>query len=323
MIQPSGDLGVGHFMGAIKHWVDLQSNGVNCLFAIADLHAITVPQKPDQLSTRILDLVAFYIACGIDPTKSTIFTQSHVPHHAELAWILSTITSMGELNRMTQFKDKTTNLKRERIGVGLHIYPILMAADILIYQTQIVPVGADQKQHLELTRDLAQRFNDKFGDVFKVPEPSIATYGARIKSLTDPSKKMSKSDTDPNSYIALTDTPKVVEKKIKRAVTDSLNLIQYDVDNQPGLASLLEMYAVLTNQTPVLVANTFHGQGYGALKQALADELNQQIATINEKYKAIRVNEPYLHEVLSKGAEAAKAQASQTLQAVYDAMGLI
>lgn len=229
MIQPSGDLGIGHYLGAIIHWLKLQEQGDSGLFAIADLHAITVPQSPEVLKKRTLDLVAFYLACGIDPDKSIIFTQSHVPQHAELAWILSCLTSIGELNRMTQFKDKTQHAKRERIGVGLHVYPVLMAADILAYQADKVPVGADQKQHLELARDLAIRFNDKFGQAFNVPEPVIASYGARIKSLTNPLKKMSKSDQDVNSYIALSDTPKLIEKKIMRAVTDSLNNFAYDV----------------------------------------------------------------------------------------------
>ncbi len=323
MIQPSGELGIGHHLGAIKHWQNLQAQGAKCMFAIANLHAITVSQDPQDLRRRSLDLAAFYIACGIDPKQSVIFTQSDVPQHTELAWILSSMTSMGELNRMTQFKDKTTHLKRERIGVGLHIYPVLMAADILAYQTHYVPVGDDQKQHLELTRDLAQRFNDKYGEVFEVPKPLIAEYGSRIKSLTNPEKKMSKSDQDSNSYIALSDKPKVVEKKIKRAVTDSLNQFQYDRQEQVGLANLIEMYAALTDQTPKQVVEQFENTGYGHFKMTLANELNAHIAVINRKFSEIRQDEAQLQQILIQGAQEAKQVANATLQRVFEAMGLI
>ena len=249
-IQPSGDLMIGNYIGSIKNWVKLQDD-YQCLFSLVNMHAITVEQDPQALAKRSLDFVALYLASGIDPNKSTVFIQSHVPEHAELAWILNCATYMGELNRMTQFKDKSQK-HEHNINAGLFNYPVLMAADILLYQTELVPVGADQKQHLELTRDLATRYNNRFGrDLFKIPEPFIApaTAGGRIMSLQDPTSKMSKSDDNKNNFIALLDDPKTIIKKFKKAVTDSGEVIEYDLENKPGVSNLLTIYSVISGKS--------------------------------------------------------------------------
>ena len=249
-IQPSGTLTIGNYLGALKNFVKLQDEH-ECLFFIVDQHAITVPQDRLELRKKIKELTALYLACGLDPEKATIFVQSEVPGHTQLAWMLTCNTSMGELERMTQFKDKSQKLasKGQGIGVGLFMYPVLMAADILLYDVDFVPVGDDQKQHLELTRDLAERFNNRFGETFKIPEPLIAKTGARIMSLQEPTKKMSKSDDNPRNFILMTDEPNVIRKKIKSAVTDSDGVIAFDRENKPGLSNLLEIYSTMTGES--------------------------------------------------------------------------
>ena len=324
MIQPSGKLGIGHYLGAIRHWkIEQAQEDRECWFAIANLHAITVMQDPAVLRTHTLDLIAFYLACGLDPNKSRMFVQSDVPQHAELAWVMSCITSLGELNRMTQFKDKSRSTKQERVGAGLFCYPSLMAADILLYQTHIVPVGEDQKQHIELTRDLAERFNQTFGEAFVLPEPKISDIGGRIMSLGDPNKKMSKSDKDEKNYIALEDSPKAIEKKIMRAVTDSLGNFVYDPENQKGLSNLIELYAACHNSSTESVVNTFSGQGYGPFKKALASALSQQVGEIYEQYMRYRQDEDMLKDILQAGAIQARERAQQTLDKVYGLVGFI
>ena len=322
MIQPSGKLGIGHYMGAIRHWVKAQNNNHDCIFSIADLHAITVPQNPIVLREHVLDLVAFYLACGIDPAKSLVFSQSAVPQHAELAWVLSTITSLGELNRMTQFKDKSSNAKRERIGAGLYVYPALMASDILLYQTERVPVGSDQKQHIELARDLAIRFNTQFEEVFTIPEPCISDIGSRIMALGDPYKKMSKSDKDENNSILLDDEPARIKKKIMRSVTDSLGHFQYDPEQQKGLANLINLYAATCDMSIEDVVMRFSGAGYGDFKKDLASKVADLVGEVHEVYQSHRQNEDYLQNILEQGAKQAQLQACETLSKVYVAMGL-
>jgi tryptophanyl-tRNA synthetase len=322
MIQPSGKLGIGHYLGAIRHWTQFQEDGHECWFAIANLHAITVPQVPGELRSHVLDLASFYLACGLDPDKSTIFMQSDVSQHAELAWVLSCITSLGELNRMTQFKDKSQNMKRERIGAGLFFYPSLMASDILLYQADIVPVGSDQKQHIEITRDLAIRFNQRYGDVFTVPVPHIADIGARIMALGDPLKKMSKSDKDANNYIALEDSGGLIQKKIMRAVTDSLNSFQYDPDHQKGLANLIELYAACNDESIELVVERFSQGGYGPFKKALAEIVSGRVEEIHSRYESYRKRPDDLRDILQEGAKRARVKAAQTLGNVYQITGV-
>lgn len=242
-VQPTGDIHIGNYVGAMMHFVELQQDH-ECYFCIVDLHALTVPQDPEELRNKTYELAGIYLAIGLDPEKSTIFVQSQVSAHAELAWLLSCMAYFGELSRMTQFKDKSKG--KENVSVGLFTYPALMAADILLYQADYVPVGNDQKQHLELTRDLAERFNNRFGETFVLPEPLIADVGARIMSLTDPTKKMSKSDADENGRINLLDSPDVVKKKIMRAITDSESVIRYDPENKPGVSNLLSLYSVMS-----------------------------------------------------------------------------
>ncbi|WFE68855.1 tryptophan--tRNA ligase [Thiomicrospira sp. R3] len=323
-IQPSGDLMIGNYIGSIKNWVKLQDD-YQCLFSLVNMHAITVEQDPQALAQRSLDFVALYLASGIDPKKSTVFIQSHVSEHAELAWILNCATYMGELNRMTQFKDKSQK-HDHNINAGLFNYPVLMAADILLYQTELVPVGADQKQHLELTRDLAHRFNNRFGrEIFKVPEPFIApaSSGGRIMSLQDPTSKMSKSDENKNNFIGLLDDPKTILKKCKKAVTDSGDVIEYDVDNKPGVSNLLTIYCVISGQPIEQVVAHFDGKMYGHLKVELGELIVDYLAPIQQRFYAIRDDETYLQGVLKTGADQAREQAQKTLRDVQQTIGFI
>ncbi|WP_044406916.1 tryptophan--tRNA ligase [Thiomicrospira microaerophila] len=323
-IQPSGDLMIGNYIGSIKNWVKLQDD-YQCLFSLVNMHAITVEQDPQALAKRSLDFVALYLASGIDPKKSTVFIQSHVPEHAELAWILNCSTYMGELNRMTQFKDKSQK-HEHNINAGLFNYPVLMAADILLYQTELVPVGADQKQHLELTRDLAHRYNNRFGrEIFKIPEPFIAptTSGGRIMSLQDPTSKMSKSDENKNNFIGLLDDPKTILKKCKKAMTDSGNVIEYDLDNKPGVSNLLTIYSVISGQTIEQVVAQFEGKMYGHLKVELGELIVDYLAPIQEKFYAIREDETFLRDVLKTGADQAREQAQKTLRDVQNTIGFV
>ncbi|MCL2897723.1 tryptophan--tRNA ligase [Brenneria tiliae] len=321
--QPSGELTIGNYMGALRQWVNMQDD-YDCIYCIVDLHAITVRQDAQQLRKATLDTLALYLACGIDPQKSTIFVQSHVPEHTQLSWVLNCYAYFGELSRMTQFKDKSARYE-ENINAGLFDYPVLMAADILLYQTAQVPVGEDQKQHLELSRDIAQRFNTLYGDTFKVPEPFIPKSGARVMSLLDPSKKMSKSDENRNNVIGLLEDPKSVVKKIKRAVTDSDEppVVRYDVANKAGVSNLLDILAAVSGKTIAELEQEFSGKMYGHLKGAVADAVSGMLSELQERYHRFRNNEAFLQQVMRDGAEKAGARAQQTLKRVYDAVGFV
>jgi len=315
--QPTGELHIGNYLGALKNWVALQ-NEYESFYCIVNLHAITLPQEPKGLRQKTLDLARIYLAAGVDPTTATIFIQSDVPEHAELTWVLSCNARMGELERMTQFKDKGKG-NSERAGVGLFTYPILMAADILLYQTDLVPVGQDQKQHLELSRDLAERFNRDFGETFKVPEPFIPKAGASIKSLQDPSKKMSKSDENLNGSIFLLDDADTITKKIKRAVTDSGTEINFDPE-RPAIANLLTIYQLLTGKTAEECVAQFEGKGYGHFKGELAEATVEFLRPFQERVN--NYTDQDLAAILKSGAEKARTIAAATLDNVYQRTGI-
>lgn len=316
--QPTGSLHIGNYLGALRNWVDLQ-NDYESFYCIVNLHAITLPQDPATLKQKTLDLARIYLAAGIDPEVSTIFIQSDVAEHAELAWILSCIARMGELERMTQFKDKGKG-NTERAGVGLFTYPILMASDILLYQTHLVPVGKDQKQHLELSRDLAERFNRDYGTAFVVPDPFIPPVGANILSLQDPAKKMSKSDENPNASIFLLDDPDTIAKKIKRAVTDSGTTIVFD-ESRPAIHNLLTIYHLMTGKSANEIEVHFEGKGYGHLKTELAEAVVEFMKPFQERVKDF--DDAHLNEILKRGAEKARVIARATLDDVYEKMGIV
>lgn len=316
--QPTGNLHIGNYLGALKNWVNLQ-NEYESFFCIVNLHAITLPQNPETLKQKTLDLARIYLASGVNPEISTIFIQSDVSEHAELAWVLSCIARMGELERMTQFKDKGKG-NAERAGVGLFTYPILMASDILLYQTDLVPVGKDQKQHLELSRDLAERFNRDFGETFVVPEPYIPPVGANILSLQDPSKKMSKSDDNANGSIFLLDSADTITKKIKRAVTDSGTEIKFD-ESRPAINNLLTIYQLMTGKTPSECEANFAGKGYGQLKGEIADAVIAYLQPFQERVQDF--DDATLNKILKDGAEKARTIARETLKDVYAKMGIV
>lgn len=315
--QPTGELHIGNYLGALKNWVALQHE-YESFFCIVNLHAITLPQNPQVLRRKTLDLARIYLAAGVDPQISTVFIQSDVAEHAELSWILSCVSRMGELERMTQFKDKGKG-NRERAGVGLFTYPVLMAADILLYQTNLVPVGKDQKQHLELSRDLAERFNRDYGDTFVVPEPFIPPVGANILSLQEPSKKMSKSDENANGSIFLLDDEDTVVKKIKRAVTDSGTEISFD-ETRPAITNLLTIYQLVTNKSAEECEAQFAGKGYGQFKTELAEAIVEFLRPFQAKVKDY--SDAELEKILTEGAEKARSIADATLQNVYEKMGI-
>ena len=321
--QPSGELTIGNYMGALRQWVQMQDD-YDCIYCIVDQHAITVRQDPTELRKRTLDTLALYLACGIDPEKSTIFVQSHVPQHAQLGWALNCYTYFGELSRMTQFKDKSAR-HAENINAGLFYYLVLMAADILLYQTNQVPVGIDQKQHLELSRDIAQRFNAIYGDIFTVPDPFIPKGGARVMALQDPAKKMSKSDDNRNNVIALLEDPKAAAKKIKRAVTDSEEppRVAYDLENKAGVSNLLDILAGVTGKTIPELEAEFEGKMYGHLKGAVAEAVSDMLTNIQERFNTFRNDEALLNKIMKEGADKAKARAQTTLDKVYEAIGFI
>ncbi len=321
--QPSGELTIGNYMGALRQWVQMQDE-YDCIYCIVDQHAITVRQDAQQLRKATLDTLALYLACGIDPEKSTIFVQSHVPEHTQLGWVLNCYTYFGELSRMTQFKDKSARYA-ENINAGLFDYPVLMAADILLYQTTQVPVGEDQKQHLELSRDVAARFNALYGDIFKVPEPFIPKSGARVMSLLEPTKKMSKSDDNRNNVIGLLEDPKSVIKKIKRAVTDSDEpaVVRYDVVNKAGVSNLLDILAGVTGKTIPELEQEFEGKMYGHLKGAVAEAVSKMLTELQERYNRFRNDEAFLQQVMRDGAQKARARAQETVKKVYDAIGFV
>ncbi len=318
-IQPSGNLHIGNYIGAIRQWVKQQNEGFN-IFCIVDLHAITVPQNPKTLREKSLELAALYIAAGIDPNKSIVFIQSHNPDHANLGWILNCYTSMGQLNRMTQFKDKSEN--KEFISAGLFDYPALMAADILLYNTTEVPVGEDQKQHVELTRDIAERFNGIYGQTFVLPEPKIPTHGARIRSLVDPTKKMSKSDENPLATIGLLDTAEQIKKKIKSATTDSGSEIKYDIQNKPGISNLMDMYSQVTNRTIEQIEKEFENKKYGEFKEAVAEVVANELGKLQESYNELRESGK-IESILSQSAEKAYKISHKKLEEVYEKVGFI
>ncbi|MCC0643022.1 tryptophan--tRNA ligase [Clostridioides sp. ZZV14-6150] len=318
--QPSGKMTLGNYLGAIKNWTELQEN-YNCYYSIVDLHAITVPQDPKVLRANTIELLAQYLACGLDPEKNTIFIQSHVKEHVELMWILNTMTYMGELSRMTQFKDKSQK-SEANLNAGLFTYPVLMAADILLYQADLVPVGDDQKQHLELSRDLANRFNNRFSPTFVVPEGYYPKGGARVMSLQEPTKKMSKSDSNDNAFILLADDSDTIKRKIKRSVTDSLGVVKY-TDEQPGIKNLLDIYSNLSKKSVEEIANMYEGKGYGVFKEDVAEVVSEALRPIREKYVDLLNNKDYLEKIYTMGAEKAEKQARKTLRKVYKKVGFI
>jgi tryptophanyl-tRNA synthetase len=318
-IQPSGKLTLGNYIGAMKNFVALQHEH-ECFFMVVDLHAVTVPQEPAALHEQSEAVAALFIAAGLDPAQASIFMQSHVPAHAELGWLLTTMTYMGELERMTQFKDKSEG--KDAVGAGLLVYPALMAADILLYNTNLVPVGDDQKQHLELTRDIAGRFNYRYGETFIIPEPFIPKVGARIMSLDDGTKKMSKSSPNVGSFITLLDTPDDIRKKISRAKTDLGREVIFDVQNKPEVSNLMTIYAQCSGQTLEQVQAAYDGQGYGAFKKDLAEVVVQSLEPLQSKYAEIR-SSGEIGRILREGAERANAVAEVTLRSVKDAMGFL
>lgn len=317
-IQPSGTITLGNYIGAMKQFVELQDN-YNCYFCIVDQHAITVPQDPIQLRKNIKSLAALYIAVGIDPEKATLFIQSEVPAHAQAGWMLQCVTYIGELERMTQFKDKSAG--KEAVVAGLLTYPPLMVGDILLYSANLVPVGEDQKQHLELTRDIAERFNKKYNEIFTIPEVRIAKEGARVMSLQDPLKKMSKSDPNQKAFISMLDEPKQIEKKIKSAVTDSEGIVKYDKENKPGISNLLTIYSIFANKSISELEKEYEGKGYGDFKGDLAKVVVDTIEPIQKKYYEL-IDSPELDAILDRGAEKANAVASKMIKKMENAMGL-
>ncbi len=322
-IQPSGDsITLGNYLGALRNWVKLQDE-YNCVYSIVDMHAITVRQEPAKLRANTVSLLAQYIAAGLDPEKSIMFIQSHVPAHAELTWILNCFTQMGELSRMTQFKDKSRK-HADNVNAGLFDYPVLMACDILLYQADMVPVGTDQKQHIELSRDIAQRFNGLYGNVFTIPEPYIAPQsdGSKIKSLQDPKVKMSKSDPNPNGCIMLLDPPEVIIKKIKRAVTDSDAEVVYR-EGKDGVNNLLTIYSAVTGSSIAEAEKEFSGCGYGAFKAAVGEAAAEYLRPIQERYKELMDNKDYLEAVYKNGAERASRIAERTLAKVMKKVGFV
>lgn len=319
-VQPSGSLTIGNYLGAIQNFSRLQED-YECIYAIADLHSITVPQVAKDLRRRTYEVLALYMACNVDPEKSTIFVQSHVPEHLELSWVLSSISYMGQLSRMTQFKDKAKK-SEENLNAALFTYPVLMAADILLYQTDFVPVGEDQRQHLELARDLAIRFNSKYSDTFKVPDNLIRKETGKIYSLKDPNVKMSKSSEDENSYILMLDDPKTIERKIKRAVTDSDANFCYS-DDQPGLKNLINIYQAFSNKSVEDIVKQYEGESYGPFKNDLAELIIESLRPIQEEYNRLINDKAYLEEVMAKGASKASYLANKTLRKVYRKVGFV
>ncbi|MGL4588656.1 MAG: tryptophan--tRNA ligase [Mycoplasmatales bacterium] len=317
-IQPTGKITLGNYLGALRNYQFVDEKDQN-YFCIVDLHALTTLENPTELRENTKVIAAWYIALGLHE-KATIFVQSHVPGHSQLQWVLQNVARIGELNRMTQYKDKAQ--KKIDANSGLFSYPVLMAADILLYDTNNVPVGADQKQHIELTRDIAERFNKTYGDTFVIPEPQINQVGAKILSLTDPTKKMSKSDENPNSYITLLDTEKEITKKIKSATTDSVGVINYDPENQPGVSNLLVIHALCTNQTIEEIMPTFTDKGYGFLKQTVIESLLSAIIPIQTKFYEVLADEDFINEILAKGAATANMHATKKLREVYRNVGV-
>ncbi len=319
-IQPTGVFTLGNYLGAIKNWVVLQEE-YDCAYMIADLHSITVRQEPAKLRQQILSAFATLLACGIDPQKSLTFIQSHVHQHAELSWVLSCYTQFGELSRMTQFKDKSAK-HADNVNAGLFTYPSLMAADILLYQADLVPVGVDQKQHLEITRDIATRFNGIYGNTFTLPEPYIPKMGAKIMSLADPTKKMSKSDENPNGFITILDEPDAIIRKFKRAVTDSDACVRY-ADGKDGINNLMTIYSIITGKTLEEIEREFDGKGYGDFKLAVGEVVSDHLKPVREEHKRLMADKAYLQQIYTEGAEKADRIANRTLSKVYRKVGFV
>lgn len=320
-IQPSGRLTLGNYIGALKNWIGLQQE-YDCYYTLVDLHTITVRQDPAELRERCYEFLALYLACGLDPKRSVLFVQSHVAAHARLCWVLNCYTQMGELNRMTQFKDKSAK-HTDNINAGLYSYPVLMAADILLYGADQVPVGDDQKQHLELTRDVALRFNNLYGDVFTVPEPLIPKVGARIMGLQEPTAKMSKSDKAETNAIYLLDPPDRITRKIKRAVTDSDGEVRFDRDTKPGVANLMSILSAISGDSFEQIEQQFAGQGYGAFKGAVAEAVVATLEPLQQRYEEIRADRAGLQAILADGAARASERADAVLSRVHEAVGFI
>ena len=319
-LQPSGQLTIGNYLGSIKNFKSLEDQ-YECFFNVADLHSITVPQEPKLLRERTLDLIAIFLASGLKPEKSTLFVQSHVPQHAELSWVLSCMSYMGQLSRMTQFKEKSQK-SEENLNVGLFTYPVLMAADILLYQTDLVPVGIDQKQHLELARDLAERFNNKYSDTFVIPDGIIGKETGKIMSLKNPEKKMSKSDEDVNSFILLLDDEETIKRKIRKSVTDSLGHFDYN-DDQKGLKNLINMYIGFSGQASDEIVAKYKNENYSVFKEDLGQLIADSLKPIREKHKEFISDKAYLEKVMKEGAEKASYFANKTLRKVYKKVGFL
>lgn len=320
-IQSTGNLTLGNYLGAINNWIDMQEK-YDCYYMIANLHTLTVRNNPEDLRQNTLNVLALYIAAGLDPEKNTIFIQSQVKAHSQLAWVLNCYTYMGELSRMTQFKDKSQK-HADNINSGLFTYPVLMASDILLYQANMVPVGEDQKQHLEITRDIAERFNNLYGKTFVVPEPYIAQTGARIMGLQDPTSKMSKSATNLNDVIFLKDAPDEILKKFKKAVTDSEGVVRFDPESKPGISNLMLIYGAITGKTKEEVEQEFEGKGYGIFKTSVAEVVIDKLKPIQEKYNDLVKNPEYLEKIYKAGAEKASILADKTLEDVYRKIGMV
>lgn len=320
-IQSTGKLTLGNYLGAINNWVKMQEE-YECYYMIANLHSLTIRNNPEELKNNTLKILAIYIAAGLDPEKNTIFIQSQVNEHAELGWILDCYTYMGELSRMTQFKDKSAK-HADNINAGLFTYPALMAADILLYQADLVPVGEDQRQHLEITRDIAERFNKLYGNTFVIPDAYVRKESARIMGLQDPTSKMSKSATNLNDVIFLEDDPEVIMKKFKKAVTDSENKVKFDTENKPGVSNLMQIYSSITGKTMNEIEKEFEGKGYGEFKTTIANSVIEKLQPIQEKYKEILNNKEYLEKIYTEGAKNAKKLASKTLRDVKNKIGIL
>ena len=320
-IQATGNLTLGNYLGSINNWVKMQDE-YDCYYMIADLHTLTVRNDPEEFRKRALQVLAIYVAAGIDPEKNVIFLQSHVPAHTQLSWVLNCYTYMGEMNRMTQFKDKSAK-HADNINCGLFTYPVLMAADILVYNADVVPVGDDQKQHLEITRDIAERFNSIYGETFKIPEAYIGKQGARIMGLQDPLSKMSKSSTNLNDVIFLNDTPDEIRKKLKKAVTDSENCVRFDKENKPGVSNLMTIYGIIKEKTMYEIEQEFSGKGYGDFKSAVAEAIIERLEPLQKRYYELLENPEKLKEIYQEGAKKANERAYKIVDEVYKKVGLI
>ncbi len=318
-IQPTGAFTLGNYIGAVRNWPLLQDE-YDCIYCVVDQHALTIRQVPAELRKRSYEAAAMLLASGIDPQKSLVFIQSHVPQHSQLAWVLSCNAQYGELGRMTQFKDKSSK-HADNINTGLFTYPVLMAADIMLYNAHYVPVGGDQKQHVELARDIAQRFNGAYSETFVLPEPMIPKVGARVMSLQEPTKKMSKSDANEKSFVLMTDSADVIMKKFKSAVTDSDGVVRYDVENKPGISNLMGIYSVMTGKGFEDIEKEFEGQGYGTFKTAVAESVIDTLKPVQDEYNRILADKAYLEGVLKDGAEKARYQANKLLNKVYRKVG--